>query len=112
MSYRLKEWPGAWSDFAKGLKGMPHEAEMLTWMERLGNEGLQLRRRVRPLGQGLFELKIAHYRVAFGEHEGVVVVVLCFVKKKQRDQSSINEARRRLKIVKAGNKDLSDVAIH
>jgi mRNA-degrading endonuclease RelE of RelBE toxin-antitoxin system len=112
MTYRLKEWPGAWSDFAEEVEGEPHTAKLLTWVEKLGLEGAQLKRNVRPLGDGLFELKISAYRVLYGFTDGDVAIVLCFVKKKQRDQSAINEARRRLKIVKAGNRDLDNVALH
>lgn len=112
MPYRLKEWPGAWSDFAEEVDGEVHTPKLLTWMEKLGLEGPQLKRNVRPLGEGLFELKISAYRVLYGFVHGDVAVVLCFVKKKQRDQSAINEARRRLKIIKAGSRKLDDVALH
>ncbi|MGE0768355.1 MAG: type II toxin-antitoxin system RelE/ParE family toxin [Hyphomicrobiaceae bacterium] len=112
MSFDLKEWPRAWSDFASEVRGAEGEAKLLTWMEKLAQEGPRLRRNVRPLGDGLFELKIQANRVLYGFHRGAVVVVLCFIKKKQRDQSAVNEARRRLKIVRAGGQEMSDAAIH
>jgi putative component of toxin-antitoxin plasmid stabilization module len=116
MSFALKQWGNEWSDFVASLGSDGAEAKLKTWIEKLADEGHTLRRHVRPLSDGLFELKISHsgmaYRCLYGFHQGAVVIVLCFAKKKQRDQAAIAEARRRLKLVKSGNMEPSDAAIH
>ena len=116
MSFKLKQWGSEWLDFIAGLGCDGAEAKLKTWMEKLADEGPFLRRHVRPLGDGLFELKISHsgmaYRCLYGFHQDAVVIVLCFSKKKQRDQVAIGEARRRLKIVKSDNVEPSNAAIH
>lgn len=116
MPWALKQWGAEVDDFLKEVSAKGPHARLLTWLEKLSEEGPHLRRHTRALKDGLFELKLelegnAH-RCLYGFHDNNVAIVVCFIKKKQRDQEQIAIARKRLAAVKANRAEVGDVALH
>ena len=116
MPWLLKQWETELDAFLAEVTLPRAHARIVTWLEKLSDEGPHMRRHTKHLGDGLIELKLKiegfEYRCLYGFHLNCVAIVVCFVKKKQRDQDKIAEARRRLAILTAHRAEMYDVTLN
>lgn len=91
-------------EFLQGLSDARHETKIVSWLLELEQKNLSLREPfVKPLGEGLWELRIRHghfwYRVLFFYHaDGEIVLTNAFRKETEKTPAAeldrAREARR------------------
>lgn len=92
MSGGLRQFETVVKDFLVEI-GKAAEARVVRDLRRMAAEGHQFRGNTRPLGAGLFELKVAHagmaHRLVYVHHDRWVVFLICFQKKTQKTPKQI-----------------------
>jgi phage-related protein len=116
MPWDLQEVDSAVTDFLVEI-GPAAEARVVRDLRRMATEGHLFRGHTEPLGDGLYELRVAHnkmaYRLLFGYHDELPVFVLCFCKKKQKTpKDQLKLAKLRLSRVKKEEVAYVSIAIH
>ncbi len=92
MSGDLRQIDTVVKDFLAAI-GKTGEARVVRDLRRMAADGHRFRGNTRPLGDGLFELKVAHagmaYRLVYVHHERCRVFTVCFEKKTQKTPKDI-----------------------
>ena len=87
MGWDLKQWERVVSDFLVEV-GKGGEMRIVRDLRRMASDGHMYRGNTRPLGHGIFELKVTHdgkaFRLMYVHHGGTAVFLVCFEKKTQK----------------------------
>lgn len=87
MGWDLKQWEMEVTDFLAEI-GTGGEARVVRDLRSMAALGHRFRGHTRHLGGGLFELKVAHrrmaYRLIYVHHDNTAVFLVCFEKKSQK----------------------------
>ena len=116
MSDWLKEWHSEVTDFLLFI-GKKAEVRLLRDLRKLAIERYKLRDITKPIGHSLFELVTSfdgmEYRCIYVFHNDDIIVLVCFIKKRQKTPTEkIELARLRYSILVRQEVSLGDITLH
>jgi phage-related protein len=116
MGWQLKQWPSVVTDFLSEV-GTAVELRIMRDLRRMASQGHQFRGDTRPLGNGLFELRVQSkkraFRLLYVHHDNTAVFLHCFEKKSQKTPKPVLDlARQRHAQLLQQEAALGNVAIH
>lgn len=112
----LKQWGSEVTDFLAHI-GKGGEARVLRDLRRMYSDGHRFRGNTRPLGGGIFEMKVSYsgmaYRLLYVHSEGSAVFLLCFEKKSQKTPKSVLDlAQQRHSLLVRQEAALGEIKLH
>ncbi len=116
MRTGLKEWGTEVTDFLAEI-GKAAEARVLRDLRELASKRHLLRNINKPVGDGLFEITTSfngmEYRCVYVFHDNEIVILVCFVKKKQKmPLTRIRLAKTRYSKLVKEEVELGNVTLH